>query len=863
MSDNKSDHNIPIAGLSENVLGGQSILDVFVLQDIMDVEDANKLKAHFKTNREVESFLVKNRLVTRETINKAYSILLKLPYIALENTEIPKEALKIIPEKLAHRYGIIPFSTNDNMVRIAVSRPADLLAKYPASLADFFLQKGLAVELFITGESDFNAAVTQYNPKKKQGVLVKRGSLPVVFLRNQRIPDKYLKKLPKDFIERYRIAVFGENRVGNYLLACETPDSMVTQKIVSFLEKENDIKVELFATSKDDINYIVKLYGQDAQNRPKLDIGYKDSQQEPEKGKTESKEKQGSEVEKSNKITLQGFLDSLIRRENEPEFTIDERPDFAKFEGEKVAEQSKSNPQKPETVEDSVPVKDDETVVERQENKQEEEVTEESVTKKEVTAGANEPEQAPTDKQAEGANSNTGSGQQQKIKETISAVVKPKGLANDAKTTEGKGLEAKDLGSLLGNEDIKNEEDLERVVKEGYVPKMVAAIIDYALHYKASDIHIEPGSKFLRVRCRVDGVLREAARIPQTFHPPIVSRIKILSRLKIDETRIPQDGRFDLIFKGRKVDVRVSMLPTVNGEKCVMRVLDKEKGMLSLEDLGMQGSAFDLTIDAINKPYGIILSTGPTGSGKSTTLYAVLSRLSVPGINIITLEDPVEYEIPSVNQCQVKPEIGFTFASGLRSVLRQDPNVIMVGEIRDAETAAMATHAALTGHLVLSTLHTNDTAGALPRMINMGVEPFLITSSINLVIAQRLVRRICPKCKEEMKVPPKLHDDVKKELESISPKNQVDRKRITPEIKFYYGKGCSECTQGFKGRIGIFEVMGITPEIEDLAVAKRPANEIKDVAMRDGMITMKQDGIIKALQGLTTIDEILQATTNN
>jgi len=336
-----------------------------------------------------------------------------------------------------------------------------------------------------------------------------------------------------------------------------------------------------------------------------------------------------------------------------------------------------------------------------------------------------------------------------------------------------------------------------------------------------------------------------------------------LTKLKLDEARIPQDGRFEMAFKNHSVDFRVSTLPTVHGEKAVIRILDKDQTILSLEDLGMEGSAFEKTLKAISKPFGTILSTGPTGSGKSTTLYAILNRISIPGINIVTLEDPVEYDIPGINQCQIKPEIGFTFANGLRSVLRQDPNVIMVGEVRDAETANMVTHASLTGHLVLSTLHTNDSASAIPRLINMGVEPFLITSSINIIIGQRLVRRICPKCREEMKIPTKLADKLKQEIDQIIASKSPDVARLPKEFKLYYGKGCSECHQGYKGRIGIFEVLSMSNTIEDLAVASRPANEIKEAALSEGMITMKQDGIIKALHGLTTIDEIYQAVITN
>ncbi|MFA4996180.1 MAG: GspE/PulE family protein [Patescibacteria group bacterium] len=483
-------------------------------------------------------------------------------------------------------------------------------------------------------------------------------------------------------------------------------------------------------------------------------------------------------------------------------------------------------------------------------------------------ASFDQPVSKPSDKQSigEDASSNVSELQSNQVQPAMENNLiksqKPEEEKNDDSITSSLGGVDSDLGSLI-DQDVTDETTLDEIIKEGYIPKIVAAIVNYALNKKVSDIHIEPQAKTLRVRCRVDGVLVDMAKTNLSLHPPIVSRIKILSKLKIDETRIPQDGRFEVTFKNREVDVRVSSLPTVHGEKMVLRILDKSQKVLSLEDLGMQGSALDKTMQSMTRPWGIILSTGPTGSGKSTTLNAIINRLNLPGKNIVTLEDPVEYETPGVNQCQVKPDIGFTFASGLRSVLRQDPNIIMVGEIRDAETAGMATHAALTGHLVLSTLHTNDTAGSLPRLINMGVEPFLITSAVDLIIAQRLIRLICPKCKEEMKVPPKLLEEIKKELDNISPNNVKDRALIPKELRFYYGKGCPECTQGYKGRIGLFEVMSMTPEIEDLAIGKRSANELKVSSIKSGMITMKQDGIIKALQGLTTIDEVYQATMEN
>ena len=408
---------------------------------------------------------------------------------------------------------------------------------------------------------------------------------------------------------------------------------------------------------------------------------------------------------------------------------------------------------------------------------------------------------------------------------------------------------------------INSLADLATYYKSGIIPEIVAATLYMGIRMLASDIHIEAQEKLVRVRFRIDGILRDIIRVPKFLHAPLISRIKIMSKMKIDEQRVPQDGRFNVVVATRQVDVRVSTLPTVHGEKIVMRLLDKSEGVKSLEQLGVTGTNFDLLVQNIKKPYGIILSTGPTGSGKSTTLYAILNRISKPDINIITLEDPVEYELIGINQVQVKPQIGFSFAEGLRSVLRQDPNVIMVGEIRDLETAALATHAALTGHLVLSTLHTNDAAGALPRLINMGVEPFLITSSINVVVAQRLVRKVCEKCRQKVTIPPTTLEYVVKEMRAI-PSGQFKNLDIS-QLVFYHGVGCSNCNAGYKGRIGIYETLVMNDEVEELAVKKAPASEIKSAAIKSGMVTMTQDGMLKALKGITTLDEVLRVTTTN
>lgn len=390
-------------------------------------------------------------------------------------------------------------------------------------------------------------------------------------------------------------------------------------------------------------------------------------------------------------------------------------------------------------------------------------------------------------------------------------------------------------------------------IKEAPIAKIVTTILEFAVKSRASDVHIEPLEERVRVRYRIDGILHEKLVLPRRIHDSLVSRIKILSDLKIDEKRIPQDGRFNFRTESEEVDLRVSTLPTVHGEKVVMRLLKKSGGVPTLAELGLRGRALKNLEEGILKPHGIVLVTGPTGSGKTTTLYSVLSRINTTKVNIVTIEDPVEYQIGGVNQVQINPQAGLTFASGLRSFLRQDPNIIMVGEVRDQETADLAIQAALTGHLVFSTLHTNNSSGALPRLLDMHAEPYLLASTITAIVGQRVARKICPHCKAAYSPPLDVMVDIKKILGKLWVEPTGGKSQL------FKGTGCSECgNTGYLGRIGIFEVLAITEKIGRLVLEHAPTSEIEAAAVAEGMVTMKQDGYLKVVEGMTTIEEILR-----
>ncbi len=444
------------------------------------------------------------------------------------------------------------------------------------------------------------------------------------------------------------------------------------------------------------------------------------------------------------------------------------------------------------------------------------------------------------------------------------------------------GEKLEDVIDIQREDDASSQQVTESdIAEDSPIAQTINLLLEYAIRSNASDIHIEPREEFVQVRYRIDGVLREVNRLPRNVIGALTSRIKILSNLKIDEHRVPQDGRFKIKVSGRQYALRVSTLPIADGEKIVMRILNESNQAVTLQDLGYWGKSLTTLTDALSESNGMVLVTGPTGSGKSTSLFSILTMLNTPDVNISTIEDPVEYKIPGVNQTQTNPKAGMTFASGLRALLRQDPNIIMVGEIRDGETANLGVQAALTGHLVFSTLHTNNAATCLPRLLDMGIEPFLIASTVRAVVGQRLVRRLCTTCRQsyhpdesELKAfrdTFNVDDETMKYLHDLDEEAKKDGINSDTEIGSTDSEvttlwkpnpdGCEDCHQsGFRGRIGIYEVLGNSIPVQKLIVANATSNDIQTQAIKEGMVTMQTDGIVKSLRGMTTIEEILRAT---
>lgn len=423
--------------------------------------------------------------------------------------------------------------------------------------------------------------------------------------------------------------------------------------------------------------------------------------------------------------------------------------------------------------------------------------------------------------------------------------------------------EAGGIKSIKEEDIVEEKEGLRKVAEELPVIKIVDTLLKHAILQRASDIHIEPTEKEVLVRYRIDGILRDAMTLPKASAAGIVARIKVLSNLKLDEHRLPQDGRFKVEAEDYRYSIRVSVLPVFDGEKIVLRLLPETAKAYTLEGLGLREEALERVQDNLRKPVGMILVTGPTGCGKTTTLYSMMEILNSPGVNISTVEDPIEYRMPRINQTQVNPKIGLTFSSGLRALVRQDPDIIMVGEIRDNETANLAINAALTGHLVLSTLHTNSAAGAIPRLIDMKAEPFLISSTLNCILAQRLVRRLCDDKEKYILTEEELRNlakycDLERILKLLREERLIKSKTTFKKITFFRPKSTKECPEGYKGRIGIYEILPITETIKELIIKQATSDQIQEQAQKEGMRTMVEDGFIKAVQGVTSIEEVLR-----
>lgn len=675
---------------------------------------------------------------TNQKLAQILARIYHLPLVSLRETIIPRETLDFLPEAYAGKFYSIAFNQKGDQVRIATSRPYLLRSSSEGPLHSVGAQKKINFSLAITSEDEINSALNLYHQTTSVGEKIDLSSVI--------IPLTALQKFPLEIAQKYQMVVFGEITPDHLKVAAVDPTDPKTKEIIEFIEKRNDIKIDLYQTSKEGLSAAISKYpGASAASLPGED-----------------------DKQRQNRQAID--LDALPPGKS---------PEYGGLTGE------------------DIPI----------------------------------------------------------IGVAEVAQVQAAGVGGLAKSGDTEKMEEKNLDTFLGKF-VETVPELIAAITSGFIPKAVAAILSYGIYLKASDIHLEPLRNAFRLRYRVDGELNEYIYMPVSLQPPVISRIKILSNLKIDEQRIPQDGRYNAVAGGHEFDVRVSSLPTVYGEKIVMRLLDKSATIYTLDKLGITGVASKRLSEALAKPWGIILSTGPTGSGKSTTLYAILRQIAKPSVNVITLEDPVEYEMKGINQVQVKPKIGFTFAEGLRSILRQDPNIIMVGEIRDNETAELATHAALTGHLVLTTLHTNDAAGALPRLINMKVESFLITSATNAVVAQRLLRRLCENCHQPIKIPAQVVEKVK---QIMSPASEFNPDK---EMKFYGPKGCDKCKNGYKGRIGIYEVLTMSDKIEELVISNKPASEITDQAVKEGMLTMQQDGILKALQGLTSLDEVFKSTSS-
>lgn len=791
-----------------------------------------------------------------------------LPIIDLQRRSIPTATLHFIPLSTVEKYQVVAFEVTDDLLKLAIVYPEQLKKGFIIALDEIGRKVGKKVELYKTDTGSMQKVIKDYRHALEQQAAPpplpstpKKELIPPppLFEVGKTVVYNYLRRVPFDFAERHRLVCVDHFPPSTYWFAMDKETAESHRSALAYIEQHNKIKAYPVFLEKKDFDQLLEYYRAKVEELKKAEL---DQKKNEAKAELEAVQKEvqaeeqamdsGEPVKLAKDVIVPQVPAKIITSEEEKsglagimqrmaQSLATTKPTESEEEIAASAPVTPSAPNIPPSIlpQPSVPAPDVTT----------EEKKESVPTSPEPEAKKVEP--APTDTESKP------SSQRPDVQPALPPAVKP-----EAKPAPHTSEDSADIGKLI-EKTVETKEELTEYIRKGFIPRIVAAIVNFAIHEKASDVHIEVFSDEVRVRYRIDGQLIDIVKLPPDVHAAIVSRIKILSKLRLDETRVPQDGRFDVNFNEAQVDVRVSIMPTVHGEKVVMRILDKSKSIASLDGLGLEGLGYDNLIKAIKKPYGICLATGPTGSGKSTSLYAILGMVATPNVNVTTLEDPVEYEMKGINQSQIRPKIGFTFAEGLRSILRQDPNIIMVGEIRDGETANMATQSALTGHLVLSTLHTNDAAGAIPRLNNMGIEPFLITSSLNVVMGQRLVRKICDNCKEKVNIPDGVRARIEGEIAEIRKLNPEDAKRIPETIDFFQGAGCPQCEgKGYKGRIGIYEVLPMSDLIEELTLKKASATDIQQAAQKEGMVTMYQDGLIKVTNGITTLDEVLRETTN-
>ncbi len=810
----------PIAGVQS--YAREHILDVLVSQSLINPKQAVLLAQERFDQEELSNLLIKQKIISEERLVKAFSILYDLPFVHLIGRQIPDQALAIIPESVARMWQAVAYevktspsqatstdkpaspnsgglSSSQGLVKtiwVAVAAPWRLKRGFVGPLSQLESTKSSKIYLGVTTKADFAFALKAYKRRPKDNQKITLG--PVVQLP---FVDLTKRAIPPAVLGKF------------------PPDLATKYQMIVFEASSPDhIKVALLNPTSLQTRSIIEFI--ERRNAVKIDrfvtdeAGFRAAlalyRPAQAGGQVSSRLLDRPTLNQDQaKLPWVGGSQGLASPAVKPVLGPVTRSPADRPIGS--VKPSPSGPATSTTSDTKQPVQPIRVL---------------RPTKGPVVVTGNEVANLAT----------------------VGTQVKP---------VTKEDLEETNLDRVLGS--IPGSiEDVAASARQGLIVRLVAAIISYGVAIKASDVHLEPQENQLRLRFRVDGELAEYLILPLELAPPIISRIKIMSQLKIDEQRVPQDGRMEAVAGGHEVDIRVSTFPIINGEKVVMRLLDKSTGALSIDQLGIVDSARVRLDQAIVKPYGIILVTGPTGSGKSTTLYAVLQKIATPNVNVITLEDPVEYELKGINQAQVKPKIGFSFADGLRSILRQDPNIIMVGEVRDGETASLVTHAALTGHLVLTTLHTNDASSALPRLINMGVEPFLIISAIQAIVGQRLIRKLCQNCVQPIKLSPERQAKVEQELGLVKAWQEL---KASGKVGFKQARGCDQCTHGFKGRIGIYEVLVRSEAIEQLALKRSPASEIASQARKEGMITMVQDGFIKAARGLTTIDEVLKETS--